>query len=275
MHWLERAPILVIGLLVAACLILAHEFGFRIGRAGPPRENEDSGKTLLVSSALALQAFLLAFTFEAAQVRFNLRQQLVVVEANAVSSAYLRFQLLDQPWRDALGRQMLQYAEVRARFARAVGSDEIAANSRETDALQDRIWPSIEGAVRANPGTVLNGPLVQSVTDMFDLAATRRAATETRIPITILRMMAIYAVIAAWILGFSGAPTRRYGLISSVVLVLLALAFCLVLDLDRPSSGSVQVRGDAMERTLTMIRQKEAAKRVSGAQAAPQAMPSR
>jgi hypothetical protein len=83
------------------------------------------------------------------------------------------------------------------------------------------------------------------------------------VPVTILRVLAVYAVAAAGIMGFGSATERRYGVISTSVLVLLTLAFCLVLDIDRPNSGTVIVNQGPMLRTLATMRDSEAAKLVA------------
>ena len=45
---------------------------------------------------------LLAFSFAAAGARFLERQDLIVQEANAIGTAYLRADLLDEPYRSEL-----------------------------------------------------------------------------------------------------------------------------------------------------------------------------
>ena len=57
------------------------------------REESDQ----FASSALALLGLLIAFTFSMASERFETRRELVVAEANAISTAYLRSQLFDAP----------------------------------------------------------------------------------------------------------------------------------------------------------------------------------
>jgi hypothetical protein len=48
-------------------------------------------------------------------------------------------------------------------------------------------------------------------------------------------------------------------------MLLLTVAFCLILDLDRPMSGSVTVSQAPLERTAAAIRRSEAAKAASSA----------
>src|ERR1700761_847878 len=99
MAWLQDAPLWLIGLAMLAVLMVAHDVGIVVSRHWPPAA-DDTRNGYLGSAALALMGLLMAFTFSAAQERFNLRQRLVTAEANAIGTAYLRTQLMDQPYSD-------------------------------------------------------------------------------------------------------------------------------------------------------------------------------
>jgi hypothetical protein len=57
-----------------------------------------------VSAVLGLLALLLGFTFAMAVDRFEQRRTLVLDEVNAISTAYLRTQLLQAPHRERIGK---------------------------------------------------------------------------------------------------------------------------------------------------------------------------
>ena len=87
---------LVIALVVIGSLLLAVELGYRLGGKIPP-ELPDSAKSpvLAISGALlGLLALLLGFTISMSLNRFEDRRQLVVHEANAIGTTYLRSGLL-------------------------------------------------------------------------------------------------------------------------------------------------------------------------------------
>lgn len=264
MALIEHLPIWLIGLVMLIALAILHELGFQIGRRFERDKESGEGKGHLVGAALALLGLMMAFTFGAAQDRFNMRQRMVVDEANALGTTYLRIQTLDPPARDTLSRQLLLYAQLRQDFSVASASPEsLERNTKLTSDMQDEIWPVLTNAVRTNPIPSLNVSLLQTTNDMFDLAASRRAGIDARVPISILRMLMIYALAAAAIMGFAGAKERRYGVVSTAVLLLLTLAFCLILDLDRPSSGTIRINQNSMTRAVEQIRRSEAARLAS------------
>lgn len=265
MYWIERAPLPLVGVVFLATLVAAHELARLSGRHLSARAVSTEARGYLVSSALALLGLLMAFTFAAAQERFLIRQDLVVSEANAIGTAYLRAQMTDPPGRARLSVELERYAEARTRFNTVRDLREDAANARETGAAQGVIWRDLTEVVRSNTVANLNLGLMNSFNEMFDLAAAARAAREARIPVAILRALLFCSLTVAAVVGFTEGDERRWSGVLAGVLVLLTLAFCLILDLDRPLSGAVQVNRAPLQRALDDIRASEAAKRAAPA----------
>ena len=67
----------------------------------------------LVGAMLGLLAFILAFTFGMTGSRFDARKQLVLDEANAIGTTYLRAALLPEKQGLEVRRLLREYAEVR------------------------------------------------------------------------------------------------------------------------------------------------------------------
>lgn len=277
MHWIEQAPLALIGVAFMAALLLAYALAVRVGRRPGLKQGGGEALGYLVSSALGLLGLLMAFTFSAAQEKFRLRQDLVVSEANAIGTSYLRVQMLSSPWREELSRELLRYAETRERFINASNLAQLAATSENSAAVQDAIWRDLSQALKSDPAPALDLALMLTINDMFDQGAASRAARETHVPNAILRSLLFYSVVAAFLLGLTDSRgERRWTAVLIGVLLLLTLAYCLILDLDRPVSGTVRVSAAPIHRALADIQQSEAAKRVAGqAASAPLSGPSR
>ena len=67
----------------------------------------------MVAAVLALLAFLLTFTFGMAASRFEARRQVLLDEANAIGTAYLRAALLSDPQRAEIRKLLREYVDVR------------------------------------------------------------------------------------------------------------------------------------------------------------------
>ena len=262
MHWLERAPIWVIGLLILGALMIADQIGSatrRIMRRKGLPEPADEGIGHILSGALVLLGLLIAFTFAAASDRFDTRRLLVVEEANAVHTTYLRIQALDDAPKAALSQLMVQYVHARRDWFLAGEDDALVARAEaETDALQKRMWTVTLAVVRANPTATINPSLLQTTNEMFDLAASQRAALDARVPISILRALLVFALIAAALMGYALTKGTRQLVASAALNAALSLAICLILDIDRPRSGAVRVSQAPMDRTIAAIEAAEA-----------------
>ena len=269
---LDRTRAALAGLAaLAASLVLAQEIGYRTqrlfdrrrlarGTAGEGKSEDGIG--YLLSAALALLGLLIAFTFSMAAERFDARRILVIEEANAVGTTYLRYQLLDEPDRASLSALLVSYLNTRSNFF-VTSSDphELARSDARTDAVEDRIWARLTAVIRVHPQATINPSLLQATNDMFDFASTDRAARDARVPVTILRVLELYALIAALILGHSLAASRSRHFVSATALfVLVSLAISLILDLDRPTTGTIKVSSARFESAVAGIKAAEALK---------------
>ncbi|MFO0956053.1 MAG: hypothetical protein U0800_01155 [Isosphaeraceae bacterium] len=97
----ELLPIWVICLLTVLLVFLSVEGGFRLGRYRRRHSDQEDrlpvGET--VAAALGLLAFVLGFTFSLVAYWFDVRRRLVVDEASAIGTTFLRAGTLDEPHR--------------------------------------------------------------------------------------------------------------------------------------------------------------------------------
>jgi hypothetical protein len=101
------------GLFVGMLVLL--ETGRRLGlqRLAQDSEAAQAGFGVVEGAIFALMGLLIAFTFSGAASRFDTRRQLVVEEANAIGTAYLRLDLLPANAQAALRESFRQYVEAR------------------------------------------------------------------------------------------------------------------------------------------------------------------
>jgi hypothetical protein len=94
--------LVVIGLIAGT--VAAHEFGFRVGSLARSADEKFDGQLALVrNSTAALVAFLIGFAFSGAGSRFVDRLDIIVKEANALGTAYLRADTIAEPQRSEWG----------------------------------------------------------------------------------------------------------------------------------------------------------------------------
>lgn len=256
-RFLDDAPLGLVGLALLLGMVLARELGGwlhrQLSKTADDGGGEGSDEGLIVSGVLGLLALLVAFTFSLALSRHEDRRELVVQEANAIGTAYMRAQLLDQPYRDELGGRLAAYARARLAFGEASGAERDVLEAR-SEALQGPIWQVTIKAIEPIRGTALAGLVASSVNSVVDLAAERKAARAARLPGPVLEALVLYGFGAAMVVGYALTGMRsRHRAAALLLFGLLTLAILLILDLDRPRSGSILVPQDAMRDAVASL----------------------
>jgi hypothetical protein len=139
MSMLQDQPIWLLFVLVVGALGLAREAGAWLHRrhARAAESGDEAHEGYLLSAVLGLLALLVAFTFGLALDRFEKRRELVVVEANALGTAWLRAEAFADGIQ--LQRLLRAYTAERLTYGRTGGAAQAAAAARAA-ALQPRIW---------------------------------------------------------------------------------------------------------------------------------------
>jgi len=239
---LEDTPVLVIFAVFAVISFVAYEIGFQVGhwyQARTPGVQE--GPTgVLVGSILALLAFLLAITMGMASDRFDTRRGLVLEEANAIQTTYLRAGYLPEPASSEIRNLLREYVPLRIDPSDA---GTLLANNQRSDALLLQIWAIAEADAKVTQQGDLMSTFIESLNETIDLHENRIASTVySRVPASILWLLFVGSVLTLGIVGYSAGLTKRRDLLSAVVLIVaLGAVLALVIDLDQPRAGFVQV----------------------------------
>ncbi len=201
------------------------------------------------SALLAVLGLLLAFTVSMAVDRFDARKQLVIDEANAIGTAELRARLLPEATRAQSRALFDAYLDRRVRWGEGAGDEATQERlAREAIDVQNQLWRIAVEAGASTPSPIF--ALYESALNhVIDLEAERAAVRANRIPETVLLLLGAIVLLANGL--FAGVLGRnRKG--SSLDLHLLAFAtwlvVALVVDLDRPRRGWVQVSQEPLVR---------------------------
>jgi hypothetical protein len=201
------------------------------------KQSDRSQESYLIGSMLGLLALLLAFSFSMAVSRFEERRHLVVEEANAIGTAYLRSQLLDQPHRERLSGLLVAYMNNRISLASA-DTAKLEQRLVRNDELLTYIWAAVTAARDSARTHGISTPLLAAFNQVVDLDSERKIARLVRVPQPILMLLLGFLVTNALVLGFVLNGLRAW-LGASVLSVLLAAYASTIADLNRPGSGSI------------------------------------
>jgi hypothetical protein len=239
LDWLNNAPIWVLGAILLWALLIAAGLG-RVLRPRPHHgeSKDDDGEGYSVSAILGLLALLTGFTFSLAIERFEARRQLVLEHANAIGTAYLRIQLLPEPHRTRLSGLIVEYTGNAIALASAP-----PGNTPPLLAQDDEILTRLWAATMAGHDSIKEIPFasnfISAINTLIDEDGARRAARAAHVPTEVFAVLLIYLVGTAAVLGYV-LRSRRGMFAAAFLLVLLTLSQLLILDIDRPTTGSIR-----------------------------------
>lgn len=235
----------LLGIGLFAAMALCARLGARLRQAGgTERDGEGGGEGYLLSAALALLGLLIAFTFSLALNRYDTRRALVVTEANAISTTWLRAELAGESSGTELQRAIADYTDVRLKLPAA--EDNAESVEVETVKAQAKLWADMRAAIRDAPPPVA-ATIVTATNEMFDVASARKAERIARVPGRVIEVLILYAMMSAAIVGYVlGGSGGKHRVVTTILFALLTLALLLILDLDRPWSGGITVSQQPM-----------------------------
>ncbi|MBW4026992.1 MAG: DUF4239 domain-containing protein [Acidobacteria bacterium] len=243
-------------LIAAPLLFVAVLSLLETGRALAARRRapgKDDGLSAIDGAVFGLMGLLIAFTFSGAAQRFEQRRQLIVQEANAIGTAWLRVDLLPAGAQPAIRQDFRDYVDARLGFYRnlPVDSQTAAVQMQRANRLQGRLWAQTVAACRtgcANPAITL--PLT-ALNEMIDITTTRAAALETHPPKIIYEVLILLVLVSSLLAGYGmgGARSWMHTLIYAAV---LTLTVYVTVDLEYPRLGLIRV--DSADHLLMDVR---------------------
>jgi hypothetical protein len=244
------------GGLFAGMLVLM-EAGRRLGRRPPAQDiaGARAGLGTVEAAVFALLGLLIAFTFSGAASRFDTRRQLVVTEANAIGTAWLRLDLLPANAQPALRELFRRYLDSRLETYRKLPDVGAAkAELAHSVSLQNEIWKQAVTASRDSGSPAAAILVLPALNAMIDITTTRAMATQIHPPKIIFVMLALLALTGALLAGYGMAGGKRRSWIHIAgFAAIMALTFYVTLDVEYPRLGWIRV--DAVDQVLLDLRQ--------------------
>jgi len=239
---LDALPLWSLFLATVAIVVLSVEAGYRLGgyRRRRSDQEKDAPVGAIVASTLGLLAFMLAFTFSLSATRFDARRMVVVEEANAIGTTYLRAGLLPQPHGAQIRKLLREYVDSRLLAIQPGNTAQAIVMSAD---LQRDLWSQATAVSDQDSRSIVTGMFVQSLNEVIDLHSKRvMLALRNRVPELVWIALYFITIVSMSTLGYQEglAGSRR-----SLAVLALALTFSavmlLVADLDRPQEGMLRV----------------------------------
>jgi hypothetical protein len=141
----------------------------------------------------------------------------------------------------------VRYTDNRIAFAKAEpGSADQQRLLKINDSLLTEFWAATSATFDRIKKLDFSTTYVESINTLIDLDAARKAARQARVPTDVFTVLFVYLITTAGVLGYvlRGARGR---LAAGFLLALLTLSLMLILDINRPASGSISESQRPME----------------------------
>ena len=253
--WFFEMNLVVVLLLISILLIFSSQLGYFMGCRLRNRSKKIGDLADFVPSAmLGLLSLILGFTFSMAINRFDYRKELVVKEANAIGTVFLRAKLINPEHGLQISPILKKYVDARLEFF-AAGNDAARIQQAEdkTTLLHSLLWNEAVQITQSNRSPI-EGLFVSALNDLIDLQTERIIALHNRIPGSVYWAILLIACIALGTFNFSNGVEGKVRRWTPILLALLfAVVIALIHDLDRPRSGTITANQDAMEALRTFL----------------------
>ena len=236
-------------------LILINYMGYRFKgyhiRKFPGTEHVGIGPT--EGSLLGLTALLLSFTFGMSATKYETRRQHIVSETNEIGTSILRCDMYPDSVRNILRADFKNYLETRLNYYNAGDNEKMIKNTLEqSDSISNIIWRQVALLSHDLNNRVASEQMVPSLNATIDIVTTREAARRSSVPKMILFVLCTLILVSAFLSGYGSKSLERNKVLVVAFAFITTLALYLVVDLDKPRQGFVNL--DSTEQLMVNLR---------------------
>ena len=235
---------LAVFIVVLVAMLAFAEIGYRLGlRLHATNDVARKGQIGGVTGAvLGLLGLLLGFTFAMAVERYDTRRGLVVQEANALGTTYLRASLLPDAHQAPVQDLLRRYVDVRLQYWPLVDDPaQFAAGKQLIDELHTQLWKHGSEAAKEAPNEI-TASFIESLNETIDIDAKRIAALRASIPGGVWLMLVIIAAFGCATTNYGGGADGARSKLGSVFLpLLITVVIVLIFDISHSRVGLIQV----------------------------------
>ncbi len=132
-------------------------------------------------------------------------------------------------------------------------ADKIDSALKKTNFYSGRLWKRAAVLVQDDRYRVSNLQMIPALNSMIDIVSVRESARKAKVPPFILTMLLILTLISSFLVGYGYKGRRRNLVMISTFSLMTTIALFLILELDRPRSGMLNL--GAAEEHITALRE--------------------
>jgi hypothetical protein len=246
--------VLLFGLFAGLLAFL--ELGYRIGRSNFRKNHASAyeGTGTLEGALFALLGLLLGFSFSGATSRLDSRHQLIIREANAIETAYLRLDLLPASEQPVLRHSFRDFLDARIQAYKDFAQQESSAREfARASEIEQQIWSQALTSSLQDSSHNATRLLLPALGEMADVTTARAIALEIHLPAFIFYLLIAIALLTALLGGYAMSKREsRSWLHMLLYAAIISITIYAIFDFDNPRYGLIQA--DAADKALLQLR---------------------
>jgi hypothetical protein len=247
-------PSLVLFLLVVVIGILASRAGTWMALRRNKKGLKETENVLdsSVAAILGLLAFMLGFTFSLSASRFENRRELVVKQANAIETSYLRSSLIPDKQKLFIRNLYHQYIDI---LIKLDNTSDIQMEIARLEGIQTNLWGETASLVPVNMDGELRSLFTDSVNEVIQLQNERlTVGIFFKIPTILWISLLLIFFVSMFSMGYM---TDSYKIQRNLNLLMLAISFSMVIvliaDMDSNNQHSIHVSQQPLVDLKTLL----------------------
>lgn len=243
MNHFALSAILSFGLFCG--MLLAIKIGKWIGQRHR-KAADDTGQIgvgVTEGSVFALLGLVLAFSFSGALTRFDWRRQLNVEEANHISTAYLRVDLLPPEDQPAMRLLFRNYVETRLEvYQKLPDMKAVQAELAKLTSIQGEMWKTALAASRRSSSNATPMLVMPALNAMFDILTTQTMTMFAHMPSIVFVMLFGLALVSSLFVGYDLSRIKNHQWFHLIgFAAAIAFSVYVILDLEYPRLGLIRI----------------------------------
>lgn len=238
-------PAVLMSLGLFGGMLLSMEAGRRMGVRWSARNPAAARTTAgtLEAAIFGLMGLIIAFSFGGAVSRFDHRRQLIVEEANAIGTAWLRLDVLPKGVQPEIRDLFRRYVDSRLEtYAKLPDIDAAYAEWERSKTLQGDIWRAAVAACMSEDGVRAGILALPALNAMIDISSTRTMASKMHPPVIIFALLFGLALCSTMLAGYDLATTKTRSWFHVLgFAAVMAITVYIIIDIEFPHLGLIRV----------------------------------
>ena len=175
---------------------------------------------------------------------------MIVNEANAIGTLWLRAGLLEKPLRGNLRDELREYTVARIALGGTRGDRAALPAARsKIESLHVSIWSEVERANQPGRSPAVLSSLIIAANEMIDIPELRLASIENYLPAPLFLLVFAVAAVSIGFLAWAFGAANQGGRTAIVALgLLIGAVLLLIMDVNRPQRGRIEIGIESLER---------------------------